>query len=142
MQSSDPSFDTILAALRERAKELQCLYRVDETLARGDAPMQEVLEELVRVLAQVEHDFGAACLACGFLDTEFTLAAGLPFHSGLVAGFAAEHCYFVGHHERTVEADAELTDQLRPLRCIAFAQGLYELLGTAAGDRSEMLDDR
>ena len=50
MQSSDPSFDTILAALRERAKELQCLYRVDETLARGEAPMQEILEELVRVL--------------------------------------------------------------------------------------------
>jgi len=50
MQPTDPSFDTILAALRERAKELQCLYRVDEALGRSESPMQEVIEELVRVM--------------------------------------------------------------------------------------------
>lgn len=47
---SDPSVETILAALRERAKELQCLYRVDEALGRSESPMQEVLQELVGVL--------------------------------------------------------------------------------------------
>jgi hypothetical protein len=49
---ADPSLETILAALRERAKELQCLYRVDEALGRTESPMQEVLDELVGVIPE------------------------------------------------------------------------------------------
>jgi hypothetical protein len=40
----------ILAALRERAKELSCLYRADEILSRADASEEEVLPRLVQAI--------------------------------------------------------------------------------------------
>ena len=41
---------TILDSLQERAKELNCLYQVDETLNRSDVRMDDVFRELVRSL--------------------------------------------------------------------------------------------
>jgi len=46
----DKPIDRILHDLQERAKELNCLYRVDELLGREDAPVDEVLGEVVRTL--------------------------------------------------------------------------------------------
>jgi pyruvate,water dikinase len=46
----DKPIDRILHDLQERAKELNCLYRVDELLGREDAPVDEILGELVRTL--------------------------------------------------------------------------------------------
>jgi len=46
----DKPIDRILHDLQERAKELNCLYRVDELLGREDAPLDEILGELVRTL--------------------------------------------------------------------------------------------
>ena len=46
----DKPIDRILHDLQERAKELNCLYRVDELLGREDAPVDEVLSEVVRTL--------------------------------------------------------------------------------------------
>ena len=43
----DKPIDRILHDLQERAKELNCLYRVDELLGREDAPVDEVLGEVV-----------------------------------------------------------------------------------------------
>ncbi len=42
--------DRILHDLQERAKELNCLYRVDELLGREDAPVDDLLSELTRTL--------------------------------------------------------------------------------------------
>jgi len=50
MSSPDKPLDRILHDLQERAKELNCLYRVDELLGREDAPVDEILGELVRTL--------------------------------------------------------------------------------------------
>jgi pyruvate, water dikinase len=44
--SGDPS-DHIIDTLRERAKELHCLYRVHELLTRADSPVHEILRQLV-----------------------------------------------------------------------------------------------
>jgi hypothetical protein len=46
----DKPIDRILHDLQERAKELNCLYRVDELIGREDAPLDEVLGEVVRTL--------------------------------------------------------------------------------------------
>jgi pyruvate, water dikinase len=42
-----PPIDPILHALQERAKELSCLYRIDELLAVSDKPLDEVLRGVV-----------------------------------------------------------------------------------------------
>lgn len=47
---SDPRIDAILHELQERAKELNCLYRVDEILARADPPTDEVLQSVVAAI--------------------------------------------------------------------------------------------
>ncbi len=48
MSSTEP-FDDVLGALRERAKELSCLYRVDAILS-SDAPSDEVFRRVVEAL--------------------------------------------------------------------------------------------
>lgn len=47
---SDPRIDAILHELQERAKELNCLYRIDEILARADAPTDELLQSVVAAI--------------------------------------------------------------------------------------------
>jgi hypothetical protein len=41
--SQDTSVEAILHSLRERAKELNCLYKVDELLRQRERPWHEVL---------------------------------------------------------------------------------------------------
>ncbi len=47
---NDKPIDRILHDLQERAKELNCLYRVDELLGREEAPLDEVLGEVIRTI--------------------------------------------------------------------------------------------
>ena len=49
MTADPPSHDDILA-LRERAKELRCVYEVSSALARREAPAQEVFRRVVDAL--------------------------------------------------------------------------------------------
>jgi hypothetical protein len=42
----------IIDALQERAKELNCLYRVDEILSKGDGRANDVFQDLIRALPQ------------------------------------------------------------------------------------------
>jgi hypothetical protein len=46
----DKPIDRILHDLQERAKELNCLYRVDELLGRVEATLDDILGEVIRVL--------------------------------------------------------------------------------------------
>jgi len=48
--TSDKPIDRILHDLQERAKELNCLYRVDELLGRVEATLDDILGEVIRVL--------------------------------------------------------------------------------------------
>ncbi|MGE5814178.1 MAG: PEP/pyruvate-binding domain-containing protein [Acidobacteriota bacterium] len=50
MARTDGSVDKIMDALRERAKELHCLYNVHEVLNRSDLSVQDACRELLRVL--------------------------------------------------------------------------------------------
>ena len=50
MKPDDPHFGSMVHALQERAKELNCLYQVGELLARSDQPLQEIFGEIVKVL--------------------------------------------------------------------------------------------
>lgn len=48
--SPDIRIDAILHDLRERTKELSCLYRIDEVLARSEATIDELLDEIAAAL--------------------------------------------------------------------------------------------
>jgi len=50
MTQHDGGAERIIATLREREKELHCLYAVHELLSRPDAPVADVCRELVEVL--------------------------------------------------------------------------------------------
>lgn len=50
MADADTPIDKLLSSLQERAKELNCLYRVDEILADADAPRADVCRQLVDAL--------------------------------------------------------------------------------------------
>ena len=50
MSTAERSLDDILRALQERAKELNCLYRVDEVLNRKDVDWSSALRELVQIV--------------------------------------------------------------------------------------------
>lgn len=48
--SSGRPFDRILSALQERAKELNCLYRIDELLAQRDKPLEEIFQGILEAI--------------------------------------------------------------------------------------------
>ncbi|HEX7077855.1 MAG TPA: PEP/pyruvate-binding domain-containing protein [Candidatus Eisenbacteria bacterium] len=50
MTGTSRPMDEALRALQERAKELECLYRVDELVRKPDLSLEQVLEGLVRVI--------------------------------------------------------------------------------------------
>lgn len=59
MNREEAQVASILHELQERAKELNCLYRVDELLSRSDLPLDEVLRGIVEILPsgwQYTHD--------------------------------------------------------------------------------------
>ena len=42
--------DTLISSLRERAKELNCLYEVEQILARLDFPLDESFQKVFEVI--------------------------------------------------------------------------------------------
>ena len=66
-------------------------------------------------------------------DSQRTPSVGL-------AGHAREDRHLVGDHERGVEADAELADQLGPLRRLGCFKLFEERRGAGLGDGAEVLD--
>ncbi len=48
--SVDRSVDKLIASLQERAKELNCLYEVEQILARLDLPLEESFQQVVEVI--------------------------------------------------------------------------------------------
>ena len=65
MKADDTQFGTMLHALQERAKELNCLYQVGELLSRSNRPLEEIFRGIVEVLPpgwQYPHDCQARIL--------------------------------------------------------------------------------
>jgi hypothetical protein len=50
MTKSEDPIKHILASLQERAKELNCLYAVDEILSRWDASMEEIANKIIEAI--------------------------------------------------------------------------------------------
>ncbi len=50
MTSNKKSWETVLVALKERAKELNCLYSIEEILNDKNVPMEKALQSVVNVI--------------------------------------------------------------------------------------------
>lgn len=50
MNPGDASIDRILRSLQERAKELDCLYRIDELLKHTESPLEDVLRGVLQAI--------------------------------------------------------------------------------------------
>ena len=108
----------------------------------NDGAQAPDVEELVGVLAQVQHDLGAAFGLLDGLDLVLAVAPGTPAHAMLAsqARPAGGQRHFVGHEEGGIEANAELADQVCILLGIA-GEALEELPRAGLGDGADMLDD-
>ncbi len=73
---SDKPIDRILHDLQERAKELNCLYRVDELLGRVEATLDDVLGDVIRTLP-AGWQFPDVCVARIVLGQPGVRASGL-----------------------------------------------------------------
>ena len=65
MKADETQFGTMLHALRERAKELNCLYQVGELLSQSTRPLEEIFRDIIEVLPpgwQYPHDCQARIL--------------------------------------------------------------------------------
>ena len=108
-----------------------------------DAADLPAFQILFGVAFQIELDFGARLLLRGGVKLVFALSvAGPADRRGVGTGLLCGQLHLFGHHERRVETDAELADQLRQVLLVAlFLKHLQEGLGAALGDGADVFDD-
>jgi hypothetical protein len=97
------TLDRLLHDLQERAKELDCLYRVDEQLARAEASVEDVLQGVADALPP-GWQYPEVCKtritvanraheSAGFQSSPWTQSAPIPIHgeeAGLIEVFYTE----------------------------------------------------
>ncbi len=123
--------DEALRALQERAKELECLYRVDELLRQGDLSLAQILQGLVRIIPPA-WQYPAICRARasaagveaqspGLRETPWTMEAPVPV-DGVRVGRVE-----VFYDEETAKADLGpfLAEEETLLLAIAGRLGRY-----------------
>ena len=95
------NMENLLTALRERAKELNCLYQVEKALAVAGKKPCDTLGEVVKVIgpgwqypevceARVRMD-GDECTTSGFQETPWCLTAPIAVQGELVGDLTV--CY-------------------------------------------------
>ena len=50
MSEKKKSIDKLIASLQERAKELNCLYRIDEILKDIEKPLDEIFSKIIEAI--------------------------------------------------------------------------------------------
>jgi pyruvate,water dikinase len=68
MPSQDTPIQQLLESLQERAKELNCLYRVDEILGDPTRSMADVCEQLIEALPPGWHHSDSCAVSLSLLD--------------------------------------------------------------------------
>src|SRR5512141_2360424 len=129
--TSDKPIDRILHDLQERAKELNCLYRVDELLGHVEATLDDVLGEVIRTIP-AGWQFPDVCVArivlgnrvyepAGFTPTPFKQASLLEAQ-GEIAGQV--EVYYTEAMPRSVEGPF-LAEERKLLDAIAERLGHF-----------------
>ncbi len=128
--TGDPAVEQLLHALTERAKELNCLYRVEEILSHHEAPLEQVLREIADALP-AGWQYPSACRARivfrglrvegdGFAETPWLQTAPLKLRGESVGAVSvhylealpqADEGPFLKEERRLVESTADRIGQ-------------------------------
>ncbi|MBL1216588.1 MAG: pyruvate, phosphate dikinase [Planctomycetes bacterium] len=131
MPTSDDSIKQILQSLQERAKELNCLYRVDEILNRRDQPPENVFQQLIEAIppgwqypevcrAKVVVN-GQSYTPADFTATEWMQCADISIEGEAVGDLTV--CYT---EKRPAESEGPfLLEERRLINAIVERIGLY-----------------
>ncbi|MDH3380933.1 MAG: hypothetical protein OEQ39_28805, partial [Gammaproteobacteria bacterium] len=133
MTKSEDPIKHILSSLQERAKELNCLYTVDEILSRWDASMEDVAHKIIETIPpgwQHPHIcqarvmiHGVAYQPNGFAETEWHQDADVIVEDECVGNIA------VFYREARPEADEGpfLKEERRLINAIAERMSFFLL---------------
>ena len=99
-----------------------------------------VVEKIIFSFTQMQGDAGTAFGLFNIFDIVFTFTAGLPAYAMFAAkpGAACFQRHLVGHNECRIEADAELTDQMRIFGLIT-GEVIEKFAGTRIGDSADII---
>ncbi|MBD3332008.1 pyruvate, phosphate dikinase, partial [candidate division GN15 bacterium] len=108
-QNNNKSIDHLLGQLQERAKELNCLYRIEEILAQQNLSLEEVCLEIIQAIppgwqfpeicvAKIVLD-GKTYTSDGFVETEWVLSADIVLQEMVIGTIS------VYYTEETPQAD-------------------------------------
>ncbi len=130
MSATGKPIEDIVRALQERAKELHCLYRVDEILSRAATERDELLREVVRVIP-AGWQFPQVCQAKlvldartyhtdGYAETPWSMSADIRLEGAKIGELT------VSYTERRPPADEGpfLKEERRLLHAIVERVGL------------------
>jgi pyruvate,water dikinase len=133
MTNTEKPIENILRSLRERAKELDCLYRVDELLSRLEKPQEAIMRELIEALP-LGWQYPEICRATitlggrRYQPTGFAASEWYQRADVLVEGEkAGEVTVYYAEQRPTADEGPFLKEERRLIAAIAERIGLYML---------------
>ncbi len=153
---TDQPVDEIIRALQERAKELHCLYHVDEILGQSDKDLDSILERVIEAIppgwqypgvCAARLTLGKRCYEpAGFEETPWVMAA--PIRSGGETVGELEVYYteempdldegpFLKEERRLIDAIGERVGNFLMHRRLTHALRPQQLTGPPAADEPE-----
>lgn len=101
MKTENNSIDKLLNTLKERAKELNCLYQIEEVLKSKDASLNTIFEEIIKILpigwshpdicqAVIKYD-NRAYMAPGYIKTRWSQHADILFQNLIVGNIQVSY---------------------------------------------------
>ena len=147
----------ILRELQERAKELNCLYKVDELLNRPDLSLEEIFRAMIEVLPpgwQYPHDCQARIIfedqvieSPDFLPTQFIQRANIVVQGEIVGNVEVSYRApmpksdegpFLKEERKLIETIADrIANHVMQRRLKAAFEGLSAAAGGLASDKGE-----
>jgi pyruvate,water dikinase len=133
MTDPTPTDDRLLWALQERAKELRCLYEIEELLNRPETPLEEVFQGVIRAVppgwqypevcqASVEYE-GRTHAPPGFVPTPWVQSADIVVQDRVVGRVNVQYT----RDMPAADNGPFLTEEARLIRTIADRLGHYVL---------------
>jgi hypothetical protein len=147
-QRTPTAVDTLFTTLQERAKELSCLYRIEEILSLYDVPLEEVFRQVIEAIppgwqypecCQAQITYGTdAFVSPDFEATPFTQCADIRVQDASVGRLC------VSYKKPTPESDCGpfMTGEVKLIQTIAERLGHFILHQRLRGMYEEMSDDR
>jgi len=147
-QRTPTAVDTLFSTLHERAKELSCLYRIEEILSIYDVPLEEVLRQIIEAIpagwqhpecCEAQITYGADVFESpDFEETPFTFCAEIRVQDTSVGRLC------VSYRKPTPESDCGpfMKGEIKLAQSIAERIGHFILHQRLRGMYEQISDER